>query len=104
MFYARLKNDETGRETSALYYYMMNYISDTFSPIWETLDIINFTVSGKTYREKQNDLREKAIRFQSDISSAEGLYMGEYAEIVNWFVKNARRYGLVQEFTENAII
>ena len=62
------------------------------------------TFKGKTYREKQNDLREKAIRFQSDIFSAEGLYMGEYAEIVNWFSKNARRYGLWQEFTENAII
>ena len=103
MFYARLKNEETGKKTSVLYYDTRSYIEDTFSPLWTTLDIITFVVSGKTYRERQNDLREKAIRFQMAIGDSEGLYASEYAEIVRWFGRNARRYGLLQEFVENAI-
>lgn len=104
MFYARMIDETTGKQTSGLYYETGSYFNDTFSPRITTLDIINFVVSGKNYEEKQNDLREKAIRFQHAASEAEGLYMGEYDAIVSWFDKQARRYGLVREFIENGII
>lgn len=103
MFYARMIDETTGKQTSGLYYETGSYYSDTFSPCITTLDIINFVVSGKTYAEKQNDLREKAISFQRAIIEAEGLYMGELAVILNWFSRNARRLGLLREFRENGI-
>lgn len=103
MFYARMKDETTGKQTSALYHETKSYFEDTFSPCISTLDIINLVVTGKTYAERREDLREKAIRFQSSIGEAEGLYMSEYATIMNWFDKNARRFGLLKEFRENGI-
>lgn len=68
------------------------------------LHLIDFTVNGTTYAEKQESLRSKAIDFQyADSEMSGGLSMGEYADVSNWFESNGRRYGLLTEFRENAI-
>lgn len=87
---------------SNLYYSWSDFFTDTFSPATEIYKEILFKVSGKTYTEKQESLRQLAIDYQ--LSNAYGLSCGEYAEITNFFEKNAKRYGLIKEFKENGII
>ena len=62
---------------------------------------IDLAIHGRTYAERQQDLREKAIFWQA----AE--YDWSYSELADWneyFRENGKRYGLLQEFRENAII
>lgn len=78
------------------------WFKDTFSPEckYETLD---FKISGKTYREKQTSLEEIAKEWQNNFAWL-GWSYGEFAEIGSWFYENAKRYGLIKVFEENAII
>ena len=58
-------------------------------------------IEGKTYREKQEAVRDKAINFQRvDVG---GLSYGELSLIENYFERYGKRYGLLREFRENAI-
>lgn len=95
------KNTE-GKQKSNLYYNWSEWHKDTFSPVTEVITMILFKISGKTYAEKQESLRQLAIDYQ--LSDASGLSWGEYAEIEGFFEKNAKRYGLTKEFKENCII
>ena len=74
---------------------------DTFSPFCEW-DIVALKVKGKTYQERKNDLINTAIHYQ--YLERSGLSWGELATIGNWFETQAKRYGLINEFRENAII
>lgn len=70
------------------------------------LDALLLEVSGKTYEERKESLRGCAICFQF-IDSGEADYqlsMGERATVEDWFYMNAKRYGLVEEFSVNGII
>ena len=67
------------------------------------LSVIPFEVNGRTYAERKDDLREKAIDWSYAGSVASWSY-GELAEILEFFEKNGKRYGLLAEFRENAII
>lgn len=60
-------------------------------------------ISGKTYAEKKENLRELAKESQI-LSNEEALSWGELAEMYTFFEKNAKKYGLIKEFRENAII
>lgn len=60
-------------------------------------------VKGKTYAERQDDTRNKAIEWQYGASFADWAY-SEYIEIESFFERNGKRYGLLREFRENAII
>ena len=64
---------------------------------------IPLTVSGKTYQERKNDLEEKAKEYQGTNFYYCWSY-GELATINTFFETNARRYGLIETFRENAII
>ena len=75
---------------------------DTFSPTCEDIDILDFKISGKTYREKQDSLRNLAIDWQLNFAGL-GWSYGEFAEFGDYFQKNGKRYGLLREFHENAI-
>ena len=55
------------------------------------------------YQKRKENARNKAIRFQSTLDEY-NLSWGELAEWQDYFYKLARRYGLVKEFKENAII
>lgn len=58
-------------------------------------------LSGKTYAEKREEVREKAIDLQRIDEG--GLSYGELALICEYFETYGKRYGLLREFKENGI-
>lgn len=100
MFYAKYR-DINGEEVAKLYDLPEEYYADTFSPEVEPLTVIDFSVKGKNYRQRQSSVQTIAIDFQTaDIG---GLYMSDYGLICDWFTKMGKRYGLLKEFRENAV-
>jgi hypothetical protein len=93
--------DAQGKEQGGLYESREAYYKDTFSPLCEVMEVINFVLSGTTYRERQATARELAIEYslceKPDLSYYE-LYL-----IGSFFEKVGKRYGLLNEFRENAI-
>ena len=67
------------------------------------LYFIPLTISGRTYNERKNDLRNKAIEYQNSWYDFCGFSYGELAIINDFFETNGRRYGLLTDFKENAI-
>ena len=57
----------------------------------------------KTYQELKEAARQKAIDWQMWVAE-QNLSYGEFAEYAAEFEKLGRRYGLLAEFRENAII
>lgn len=103
LLFARIKRNEEAQEEANVYTNWRDFHTDTWNPTSEVITSILFQVKGKTYKERQAHLRDLAIEFQS--ADTEGLSWGEYAVItVGFFVKNAKRYGLIKEFKENGII
>lgn len=101
MFIAILKKDY---DTYGFIYYSYDaYQADTFSPEVDTVCLIPLKVSGKSYKERKEDLRDKAIEWSNNA----GLYCdcswGELAIIEEFFRKNAKRYGLLEEFKAEGI-
>lgn len=76
--------------------------SDTFSPNTKDIAILDFKIGGKTYQERKSNLEQLAKDWQLYFSSLSWSY-GELYEIQNYLYENAKRYGLVKEFKENAI-
>lgn len=56
-----------------------------------------------TYAEKKEQIRQQAMDWQSDFCNHNYSY-GELAFYSVYFEKMGRRYGLIKEFRENAII
>ena len=102
MIYARLKDNETGKETGAIFYCWGDLHRATFSPNVEPVAVVDFKLHGKTYAERRESLRDIAITLQAN--ECGGLYQSEYIKIGAWLEKNAARYGLIKEFKENAVI
>lgn len=100
MFYANFIDGE-GRKQANLYYGYSKWFEDSFSPDTIVNAIIDFKIQGRTYAEKKEYLRNLAIGFQS--ANDCDLSYGELADIQNFFEVNGKRYGLIQEFRENAI-
>ena len=72
----------------------------TFEPVYQTL--ILDRVNGKTYAEKKECVRDKAITW----SHLHGLIVMDWfdcATIGEWFYRYGKRYGLLNEFRENGI-
>lgn len=55
------------------------------------------------YAEKKEQIRQEAIDWQNDFCNHNYSY-GELAFYSDYFEKLGRRYGLIKEFRENAII
>lgn len=91
-----------GKQESNIYYNWELWFKDTFSPATEIIAMILFKISGKTYAEKKESLKQVALTYQ--VSSPINLSYGEIASINYFFEKNAKRYGLLKEFKENGII
>ena len=72
-------------------------------PRHRLIDCIGLCVSGKTYQERKANLEDKAILWSHAGSVAPWSY-GELADIQGFFETNGKRYGLLKEFRENAII
>lgn len=64
-------------------------------------DIIRFVVHGDSYKERKGCVRDLAIAF--DHMDKGGISLGELVLVEDWFRKNGKRYGLMDEFVENAI-
>lgn len=64
---------------------------------------IPMTISGKTYQDRKEDLRNKAIEWSNTQGEYGAWSYGELATISDFFEINGRRYGLLNEFRENAI-
>lgn len=100
MFYANFI-DSNGNKQANLYYGYSKWFEDSFSSDTIVNAIIDFKIQGKTYAEKKEYLRNLALDFQS--ANDCDLSYGELADIYNFFEVNGKRYGLIQEFRENAI-
>lgn len=102
MLLSKIKRNEEASEEINIYYNWELFHSDTWNPTSEIITEILFKISGKTYQERKESLRNLAIEYQT--SDTSGLSWGELATIENFFEINAKRYGLVKEFKENCII
>lgn len=103
MFYAKLKQD--GQTVGNLYHDFQDYVKDTFSPEVETLEIIPLSVHGKNYRERRADLEDKAVLFQHDYFDEDvEIDLFDASDIMHWFERMGKRYGLLKEFRENAVL
>ena len=73
---------------------------------YKVLDLIVLEIQGKTYTEKRKAAQNLAIDFdlfrnqETDID----LSIPDYSTVENYFKKIGKRYGLTQEFKENAVI
>ena len=76
--------------------------SETFSPETKDIKLLLFKMKGKTYQERKASLQELAIDWQLNFSGLAWSY-AEIANIQEYFYRNAKKYGLVKEFKENAI-
>lgn len=77
--------------------------SETFSPEVENIKMLMFKITGKTYQEKKASAQELAIEWQTQFTGYSWSY-SEIMEIDEYFYKIGKRYGLLKEFRENAII
>lgn len=70
------------------------------------IESLSFCIIGNTYKERKDDLREWALRFQNCDSEYSGgnMTQSEYMLIHDFLERNAKRYGLMKEFKENGII
>lgn len=95
-----------GKEYFSIYYKnelgYKEWHKDTFSPNCEDIAVLDFKIGGKTYQERKANLEELAKDWQLNFSGFSWSY-GELCEINNYFYENAKRYGLVKVFQENAI-
>lgn len=64
---------------------------------------IPLVLSGKTYKERKEDLYNKAVEWSNNQGEYAAWSYGELAVIQGFFEKNGKRYGLLNEFRENAI-
>lgn len=105
MVFARVKNAD-GIVEDAIYRSMGELGHDLFIGKKTMLNVLRLEVSGKTYAERKESLRACAICFQvaDDGDSDIQLSMNELTMVEDWFHANARRYGLVEEFSLNGII
>ena len=55
------------------------------------------------YEKEKELIRQKAIEWQNDMSNNNYSYL-EIANKTEYFYKKSKKYGLVKEFKENAII
>ena len=56
------------------------------------------------YQKRQIQLREQAIEWQMKFSYGEVMYYSDLAEACEYFRYWGKRFGLLREFRENAII
>lgn len=93
--------DESGRTDSFLFPTWDAYHTATFSPNLTVEAVLPLEIHGRTYRDRQNSLRQLAIDIQSE--DAGGLSYGELYDLQQFFQWDGRKLGLLREFRENAI-
>lgn len=69
----------------------------------EVLWALPLQVSGKSYGERQENLRDLAIDAMNAVSEYGGFSYGELSDIQDFFFRAGARFGLLREFRENAV-
>lgn len=64
-------------------------------------NVLRLVVSGRTYQEKKNALRDIAVEYSG--MDASGLSWAEIIAVQDFFTVAGRRFGLLDEFQENCI-
>lgn len=95
-----------GKTASNFYADYDSFIRETFSPEVDILMLLPLEIRGKDYQSRKESARELAINFQyeNDGDTDYQLSYSESAAIYHFFYKIGKRYGLLREFRENAII
>jgi len=65
---------------------------------------IPLVITGNTYQDRKNNVRDKAIEYQNTYYDFCDYSYGELSIINEFFEKAGRHYGLLNEFTTNGII
>ena len=99
MFFAKFTIN--GQTTAELYDSWDKFHADTFNPATEVITLIEIKIHGKDYQTRKESLRTLAIDWSH--ADIEGIYMSDLADISNWFFLKGKRFGLLDEFIENAI-
>ncbi len=103
MFYVELYNKETKESIyKGLYFDLQEFYKDTWNPIITFDFIIDFKISGKTYQECKANLQDLAIEYSNKAGDMNLSYY-ELSLIQDFFYKNGKRYGLLEEFKQNCI-
>ena len=106
MIYLKTLDTTTGIEREKLLYCWGDVHTALFSPSVERVALIEFKTHGKTYAERQENLRRLGADFREMLVSAplvNGLKWSEYAKIAEFLKTNGARLGLMREFHENGI-
>lgn len=106
MVYARVYESADDYLTGYTHDYILDSIDDlcdlSFEDDTRVYDrILPFKISGTTYEEKKESLRNLAIDFQASCQG--GLSMGEMIMVESFFRTNGKRYGLLEEFESECI-
>lgn len=97
-------DDANGKRQTNIYYSWEIYHEKTFSPECKKIYILDLSrIKGKSYKEKQLNLRNIAIEWSNMQSETSDLSYGELNEISGFFEKYGRRYGLLREFKKEGI-
>lgn len=99
MFFAKFSIN--GHETAQIYDSWTQFNKDTFSPDTEIKTLIEFVIHGKDYQTRKTNLHDLAVEWSN--CDSEGIDMWDSCDIANWFFLKGKRYGLLEEFHENAI-
>lgn len=100
MIFTNLEQD--GRTTAHLFHGWTELHAATFSPDVTPRDIIPLKIGGRTYKERQGNLRDLAIDIQ--LANDGGISWGECVDMYSFFEEQGRRYGLLREFRENGVL
>ena len=105
MIYVRLYESKENFAKDFTNDYILNSIDDVSAISFDDdvlIDrVIQFKISGDTYEDKKESLRNLAIDFQSSCQG--GLSMGEMLMTESFFRTNGKRYGLLEEFESECI-
>ena len=103
MFYAVLKTD--GKISGRFYdSFSDEWHEDTFCPDTEVLCLIDLHTRGQSYAARKADLRDKAMDYTRLYTEyGVDISWGESAIFSDFFSRYGKRYGLLEEFRENAI-
>ena len=96
--------DGDGERQCNLYDRWVDYHKDTFCPDTQHILCMEFNkIKGKTYKEKKNFLRNLAVDYSNSMSEVFPISLRETIMIREWFEKQAKRFGLLEEFRTEAI-
>lgn len=95
---------QSGEIVGGFYSDYDQWFKDTFPPDTQVSIIIDLHVHGKTYAERKDDVRNKAIDFQRLFEFNVPMAWSELAEWGDYFSTQGKRFGLLSEFRENGIL